>query len=735
MLARTQPSAPFPSPQVSTAQLVLPYGFTAENPLFQYWRIFATHKWAILGCTIVVLLLGTVYTIRKAPLYEAVGRVAINREASLSLGLRDVESVDTDYVDYNVALETQVRILQSDRIVFQTVKNLNLAANPAFMPGGSAPDNINPLQVDSPKDSAILGRFRRGLKVDVVPRTRIIEVHYTDADPRLATQIVNGLINTYVEENLKAKYLAVTQTTEWLSKQLNDLQLKVEVSQEKLVRYQRENNILGLDEKQNIVTSKLDDLNKQLTEAESDRIQKQSAYELTQRGDAEGLIRGEGSALLGNLLTQEADLKSQLAQANTRFGPSYPTVQALNNQLNQLQTSIRNETKRLNERIRDEYLMAARREKMLRDALNAQKQQANQLNEASIEYIRLKRDADSNRQLYEGLQQRLKEASVAAGLKTTNIRIVDLARVPSSPSSPNVPRNVLLSLVMGLACGVGLALTLETLDTSVRLPEQAELISGLVTLATIPLGDVNTSGLRKALARPSGDPIKAAWSQPLTLASPKSHVTESFRALRTSVLLAGVGSPPKILMITSPLPQEGKTTVSVNTAVVLAQNGARVLLIDSDMRRPSVHLQLGIKNLVGLSSLLSGTAEVEPSPHPSIDNLWVLPSGPVPPHPAELLASQRMAGLLESWQKQYDHVLIDTPPVLTVTDAVLLSTKAEGVIMVVRAGETAKAALARACELLRLVGAPVKGVVFNGVNTQTEYYQRRYYGAYGEYYQ
>src|SRR5581483_8302785 len=460
-----------------------------------------------------------------------------------------------------------------------------------------------------------------------------------------------------------------------------------------------------------------------------------SAYELTQRGDAEGLIRGEGSALLGNLLTQEADLKSQLAQANTRFGPSYPTVQALNNQLNQLQTSIRNETKRLNERIRDEYLMAARREKMLRDALNAQKQQANQLNEASIEYIRLKRDADSNRQLYEGLQQRLKEASVAAGLKTTNIRIVDLARVPSSPSSPNVPRNVLLSLVMGLACGVGLALTLETLDTSVRLPEQAELISGLVTLATIPLGDVNTSGLRKALARPSGDPIKAASSQPLTLASPKSHVTESFRALRTSVLLAGVGSPPKILMITSPLPQEGKTTVSVNTAVVLAQNGARVLLIDSDMRRPSVHLQLGIKNLVGLSSLLSGTAEVEPSPHPSIDNLWVLPSGPVPPHPAELLASQRMAGLLESWQKQYDHVLIDTPPVLTVTDAVLLSTKAEGVIMVVRAGETAKAALARACELLRLVGAPVKGVVFNGVNTQTEYYQRHYYGAYGEYYQ
>ncbi|MGD0904795.1 MAG: exopolysaccharide transport family protein, partial [Terracidiphilus sp.] len=567
--------------------------------LREYGRILKKRMWVVISTWLIIAALATVHTLRMTPVYDATGRIAVNRENSLNLGFKgsDQDAFAADYDDYNIGLETQVGILRSDAIAFQVIKNLKLSNNPAFVgaaakPGAEPP--LSSLQVDAPFESSLLDRFRSGLKLSVVPRTRIVEIHYSHPDPhpRLAAQIVNMLINTYIEQNFKTKFESTMQTSEWLSQQLADLALKVETSQEKLVRYQKEHNILGIDEKQNIVTSKLDELNKELTDALGDRIQKESAYKFASAGDPEIFAKAESSTVLNQLRTQESDLRMKYAEATTQFGSSYPKVMQLGNQLKQVEESIQAEDKRIASRVQNEYLSALQREKLLSTALEVQKQEANQLNESAIEYNLLKRDAESNRQLYEGLLQKLKEAGVSAGLRSSNIRIVDLARVPTSPSAPNIPRNIILGLALGLFGGVGLAFVLESFNNTVRTPEEAESISALPSLGIIPLSIKPIAKNRKNSHPPlslSSRSSDSADSLQLTaFARPRSELAESYRALRTSILLSSLGSAPKVILVTSALPQEGKTTTSINLAIVLAQRGGRVLLVDADLRRPGI---------------------------------------------------------------------------------------------------------------------------------------------------
>lgn len=582
----------------------------------------------------------------------------------------------------------------------------------------------------------MMGFIQGGLKLTVLPKTRIIEIRFSNPDPQMAARVVNTLVSVYVEQNFKTKFESAMQTSDWLSKQLSDLQLKVETSQEKLVEYQKEHGILGIDEKQNIVTSKLDELNQELTAAEADRIQKESRYRLTLSGNPELIANLDSNALLPVLRKQEADLRTQIAQAEVQLGPAHPHILELNSQLKQVQASERQEIDKLGGHIKTDYLAASQRESMLSAALDGQKQAANKLNENAIEYSLLKRDVDTNRQLYEGLLQKLKEASVSAGLKSSNIRVVDVARVPLAPARPDKRRNIMLALAMGVLGGVVLAFLLEAVDNTVRTPEQAQALSNLPALGIIPASQsvMLRSRSQRSLAAKSGS---RETVELVTYRRPKSDISESYRALRTAILLSASGSPPRVLLVTSALPQEGKTTTSINTAVTLAQKGARVLLVDADLRRPSIHKVFNIKPKVGLSTVLTGVSKLENTiTHvPQLPNLYLLPAGPPPPHPAELLGSNLMKQLILQWRQEYDHVIFDTPPALSVTDSILLSVDMDAVVLVIRSGNTTKAALRRTRELLGQVNARVLGVVVNAVDVDSpDYYHYYYYGSkYGGY--
>ena len=722
-----------------------------ESTAGEYLRILIKRKWIVIGCFATIFSVVAIASLKTTPVYEASGTIAVNKPDT-TLNFQNSTTLSLDYFD-PTELDTEVKILQSDLLAMQVVRELNLDRRPEFAnqappsPSGSGDLAIDPLQSDPALASSMIGGFKGNLRVNLSPNTRIIEVHYRSADPQMAANVVNTLMQTYVENNFKARFESTMQASDWLSKQLVDLQMKVETSQEKLVRYQKEHEILGTDEKQNITMEKLDELNKELTTAESERMDKEAAYRLVESGDPEAIAANvaviedssggqSGTALLGALRSKEADLKIQAAELNTQFGPSYPKLSVLNNQLREVSSQIDSEMKKIVNKVRGQYSAALQRESMLHEALDKQKQEANKLNESAIEYTLLKRDVDTNRQLYEGLLQKLKEAGVSAGLKSNNFRIVDGARPPIAPIEPNIPRNLMFAAVLGLASGVGLAFLLEGLDNTVRTTEQAQMISGVASLGMIPLGS------KSAREGPNPKRLVIATSKEavelVTQVRPQSQMAESYRALRTSLLLSNIGAPPKIIMVTSALPQEGKTTTSINTAVVLAQKGVRVLLIDADLRRPSIHKTLGMGPHSGLSNVLTGSTTLEQAITRSVvlPNLSVLPAGTPPPNPAELLASSKMRDVLDELRGQYDHVVIDTPPSLSVTDAVVLSPRADAVVLVIRSGQTTKQALRRSRDVLMQVNAKVVGVLLNAVDLSSPdyYYYYEYQGKYARYY-
>ena len=725
---------------------------TQDSVLRDYLRVLIKRIWVVVGTVSVVFCATLVASLRSTPIYDAVGSIAINKPDPMLTSLRDGNN-SIDYYD-PTDLDTEVRILRSDLLALQVIKQLNLDKLPEFggrgesTPSSSLELTTDALQPDSARANALLGAFKGNLRVLLEPNTRIIDVHFRSPNKELAARVVNTLANTYIEQNFKTRFESTMQASDWLSRQLVDLQMKVETSQEKLVKYQKEHQILGIDDKQNITTAKLDELNKELTAAESERMEKESIYRLAEAGDSEsaasvaGAVAGPGKAsaassgLLDRLEEQKADLKVQVAQLSTQFGPAYPKITQMNNQLQEVDAQIAAEMKKVTARLRGDYMAALQRENMLREALEEQKSQENKLNESAIEYSLLKRDFETNRTLYEGLLQKLKEAGVTAGLRSNNIREVDIARTPERPAEPDIPRNLGFAFVLGLTSGIGLAFLLEGVDNTVRTPEQAQAISGLPSLGMIPLAPKSNED-----ANPKQGLIVASSKEAvelITQSRPQSQMAESYRALRTSLLLTSLGAPPKTILVTSALPREGKTTTSINTAIVLAQKGVRVLLVDADLRRPSIHKALGLGPRVGLSNVLTGGATLQQATVRSslLPALYILPAGTPPPNPAELMASAQMADVLAELRDQYDHIVVDTPPTLSVTDAVVLSTKADAVVLVIRSAQTTKPALRRAREILSQVNARVSGVLLNAVNLSSPdyYYYYEYQGKYGQRY-
>ena len=702
-----------------------------ETTIRDYWVILTKRRWTIIAFAFVVLALTSIATFKTTPIYDAVGRIAINHENSDALPFKDNTSNSMpEYEDYMTAIETQVRILKSDNLAMRVIRRLGLDKNPKFTDVSKPQTAANELgttapTVDSRQETLLINTFRGGLKVLALNNTRLIEIHYLHSDAHLAADIVNALVGAYREQNYETKFQSTSETADWLTKQLGDLKLQVETSQGKLIRFQREKGIVGIDDKQNLTTSKLDELSKELITTGADRIQKEANYKLAEAANPE-LMGLSPSEMLGHLRERESTLKQEYAQLKTQFGAAYPKVIEVKNQLDEVQSDIDAEGARMASQIKNEYLAAQQRENLVRTEMEAQEREANELNQNAIEFNLLKRDVDANRTLYEGLLQKLKEATLEAGLHSNNIRVVDSARVPLVPSSPDIPRNLAIGIVLGLSGGIGLAFLLESLDNTVRTPAQAELASGWPSLGVVP------QFLRAD--RQSLQPAKLNLAKAELVAHhrPKSEAAESYRSLRTSILLSAFDNPPKVLLVTSPLPQEGKTTTSVNCAIVLAQRGSRVLLVDADLRRPGVHRAFALdRDRGGLSTLLEGTTTMESvvTFYPEVAHLCILPAGPPPPHPAELLGSSKMKSLIAQWRRDYDHVIIDTPPALSVTDPVILSVEADSVILVIRSGKTTKDALRRAADLFWQVNAQPLGVVVNAIDLGAPDHYYYYYGA------
>ena len=707
-----------------------------EPHLLDYLIILKKHQWLVLSFLLTVVTVVTIATFKMKPVYVAAARVEVDREAQSIQPFPDSNSYD-DYVDSENYIETQTKILQSETLALQTIKSMDLGRYPEF--GGRPNTFIIPHAGVTSQRPAILGSFLGSLSIQRIKDSRLIEVRFEAQDPQLAAQIVNGHLQNYIEANFRSKYDATQQASNWLSAELEELRIKVEKSEAAKIAYERENQIWTIDEKQNITTQKLSDINKALTDAQTDLVQKQALYQIAKGGDVDQLPDVRNNAYLSDLLKRQSDLGEQYVDASAQFGPNYPKVQRITREKKEVDDAIARAKQNVEASIETDYKTSKERVGLLSAALEAQKGDANDMSEKLVQYHILEHDAESNKQLYDGLEQKLKEAGITAGLRSSNIRIVDPALVPSYPARPQKAKNILLAFLIGLVGGVGLAFLREYLDNTVKSPDDVERLAGLPSLAVVPSlpNLLGVSHSRKLLTDGQGDEQESRV-EIVSFIKPKSQVSEAFRALRTSLLLSQADHPPQVILVTSALPREGKTTSALNLAVTLAQLGDRTLIVDSDLRKPGIRRALGLTvgRDFGLSSYLAGVSSLDDVviPHPQIENLSALTTGPIPPSPADLLSSHRMRDAITYLRQKYKFIVIDSPPIMAATDAVILSALTDGVLLVVRSGETPKEAFTRTRDLLHAVKCRLLGVVLNAVDSSAPdyYYSYRYYPyAYG----
>ncbi len=703
-----------------------------EPHLYDYLIVLRKHQWLILSFLLAVVTIVSIATFRMQPIYLTSARIEIDRENPNILPFQGPDSY-AYMIDQENYIETQSKILMSETLALQTIRSAGLAGNAEFSPGGRVSEAIASGSLANQKRPPELAAFLGSLSVKRVPNSQLLDVTFESTDPQLAARVINAHLENYIEQNFRSRYEATTQASTWLADQLNELKIKVEKSEDARIAYERQNSIWTLDDKQSITTQRLADINKELTGAQSERMKKEALYQLAQTGSHEAIPQVRDDGVLQEMLKKRTEAYTEYTAALNQYGPNFPRVQRLQAQIKEFDQLIEAEKKNALNRVEDDYRTARQRELLLTHALDQAKAETNHQAERLVQYNILKREAEANKQLYEGLLTKLKEAGISAGLRSSNIRVVDPAMIPSSPARPAKARNIALAFLVGLVGGIGLALLREYLDNTVKTPDDIETLARLPSLAVVPAFEGtqrNGRGLRLLKGSSNGHD---AHIELVSHHQPKSQTSEAFRGLRTALLLSQADHPPQVILVTSALPREGKTTAAANLAVTLAHLGDRTVLLDADLRKPGVGrvLSLADGKYAGLSSYLAGvsTLDLVTVQHPVIENLSAIPTGPLPPNPADLLSSHKMAEAIAELRKRFKFIVIDSPPVMAVTDAVILSVQADGVLLVVRSGETPKEAFTRTRDLLASVKCRVLGVVLNAVdpNAPDYYYSYRYY--------
>jgi polysaccharide biosynthesis transport protein len=705
-----------------------------EPHLYDYLLILRKHQWLIVSFMLAVVTLVAIATFRMRPVYVATARIEIDRESSNILPFQGPEAYDY-YSDSENYIETQSRILTSETLGLQTIRNSGLYSRPEFSTPSGPSEAITTGTLANQKRPPELAEFLGSLAVRRVPSSRLMDVTFESTDPQLAARIVNAHIENFIQQNLRSRYEATSQASSWLADQLDELKIKVQRSEDARIAYERQNQIWTLDDKQNITTQRLADVSKELTEAQSERLKKESLFTFAKEGNLDAVPQTQSNAFLADLIKKRNELNAQYNDSLSQYGPNFPKVLRLQAQIKELDATIDKERQNILNGLESDYREARQREAMVQEKLNDQKAQANAMSEKLVEYNILKREAEANKTLYDGLLTKLKEANISVGLKSSNIRMVDPAMIPSYPARPAKTRNLGLAFLVGLVGGVGLALLREYLDNTVKSPDDVETLARLPSLAVVPqFAGSNGNGKRSRVlsglnGHTNGDKRIELVAQHL----PKSQMSEAFRALRTSILLSQADHPPQVILVTSALPREGKTTAAANLAVTLAQLGDKTVLVDADLRKPGVGrlLNLTTGKYAGLSSYLAGASSLElvTVPHPAIPNLAAIPTGPLPPNPADLLSSHKLSDAIAELRSKFKFVVIDSPPIMAATDAVILSVQTDGVLLVVRSGETPKEAFTRTRDLLTSVKCRLLGVVLNAVDSSAPdyYYSYRYY--------
>lgn len=720
-----------------------------EVSLIDLWVVIYTRRKLIVAFACLGTVLGVVFGLLAKPQFTAVAVVAYDPEkGGESFSLDDLTSALPGGSDTKTKVETEVRILESASLGADVIERLHLEQNPAFF------KNPRKLRQGSVEFSGELTRaWSKSIAVRSLPKTNLIEIKFTGPDSKLDQLIVNTLVDAYIERNFRVKYDSVTKASDWLGKQLADIKQKTEASEKALAEYQKKTGIIIVngvgssedpkaqnDSGTSIVLSQLEDIDTAYSAAKVARIQKEAIYRLSLSSDPEVLAEVVPGSTLPAMRAQQADVRNQYALSAAKFGPKYPKTSQLKAQLDQMDKSIKEEIERTREHLRDEFEAAKNAESALTTQLDGLTKQAYSLNDSAIQLKILQREAEANRLLYDDLLKRLNEAGVVASLKSTNVTIVDDAVEPDRPSSISKRIVVLLGLCFGLIVGLVVAFVLDSVHDTVDSIEDAEAAAGTPVVGIVPEFEENAKKSRenKGTSAANADSLGRYL---FVLAYPISHIAESFRAIRTAVLLSRADHPPKTMVITSSLPGEGKSTVAVNLALVFAQRDARVLLIDGDMRKGRLHRFLEIDGSTGLSAVLSGGVKLKDAitALPACPNLTILPCGMRPPNSSELFDSIAMSNLLEEATQMFDLIIIDTPPVLLVTDAVILADKVDVTLIVTRSRVTRRGALQRLVGVLGASGANLVGTVLNGVDmgspgSYAGYYYRGsdYYGSYGD---
>lgn len=726
-------------------------GVTAEESrdFLDYWHIIVKRRWEVLICFLAVFCTVAIATFKEKPVYAGRALVEINPEPPNVLNFKEVLQLDTTDVDsYR---ETQYRILQSRTLAERVVKDLQLYRNPEFYRSQrlfglieSNPDHIpsasDPQPIDTSSAAFVnsVKHFQASVDISPVWRSNLVEVTFYSYDPRLAARVTNQLVTDYIDQNLQVKWDETMKASDWLQRKLQDLKVNLEKSEDAMQAYAQANNIMFIAEKQNLVNARLEQLQTEYTKAQADRMATEAQASLVRSGRVQDLPGVLSNLLIQNLEEKLAELQRQYSDLTATVKPDYPRAVQLKRQMDTVQANLDRQKKALAQNILDDYKSAVTRENFLAAALDQQKKEVNAVAEKTIAYNILKREVDTNRQLYDGLLQRLKEAQVSAGLKASNIRVVDAADPPKGPVKPQILLNLATGVLLGLALGIGLAFLRDHLDRTLKTPDEIEKLLRLPSLGILPEFGFDRAKGSSAKAITSGAGQESIIRAGGIQTTPQA--VEAFRSLRTSVLLSA--SPiPRTLLITSALPGEGKTTTTLNLGATLASLGSKVLVIDCDMRRPACHKAAGVQNKLGFVQCLASQISLADAiqPVPGVPNLSLIACGPIPPNPAEMLSSPIAADLLRELRSQFEYVLLDSPPILTVADARILSTLTDAVILVARAHQTPYDVVRRARSLLFASGARVLGAALNGVNFHKDgysyhsyYYRQGYgYGAYG----